>query len=531
MRYRDVITPGGGLDGLPGFHVKSEKYPHSTHFLKWEEGVTTFRAYPAVENGEILGIRYSEQPGDFTPWFVAVRMVKMFGVNDKFTCLTHVKGKPYSARGPIDYFADTMEKTVGKNAPNYRDFPQEWEGWMKSAKNKGAKISPASNFGLMQGMLFENGKKTYVKDGRPNPLHPIVLCLAKSAQWQLSKLGDAEVEGYRDNPEDWSRRFKLGDVVSPDVGRLLQFYTIPSSDESNARYGVRTLDPVQISPELIKNEWCPWEQLLVFLSEEEQMELLLRSFPSPPLDFVFSGSTWEDLLPAKVKGAYKPNQQSAQGYQVPFDTHPVSAYQFYGQPQQAPAYMPPQQPVLAQAPAYAPPQQQPVLAQTTAHMAPQQSQQPPQQQFQQPPQQPPQQQFQQPPQQQFQQPPPQQFQQPLEPQAQQQMGAYVPPPPPPSSRPEVQVQQRVGDYVPPPPPPGYGAQQAPSQPQGSPYANLSFGVTKQGQGAEFQPLRSPQQPPTQPTGDPSAASGLYMNAMEDLRAAQASVRQRGNSNG
>jgi len=520
MRYRDVVTPGGGLDGLPGFHVKSPECPHSTHFLQWEDGPTVFRPYPPLEGGNVLPLRYSEQAGDFTPWLVAARMVKMLGVNDKFTCLAHVKNKPFSERGPVDYFVGEMHKAVGKKATNARDYPKEWEDWTKGGKGKGAKLGEVDRFGFMQGMLFENGKKKYVKEGRPDPLHPVLMCITKSARWQVEKQADAEVEGYSGHPEDWVNRFKLGDVISLEAGRPLNFYHVPRTDESNPRYGLRVMEnPIPVSLDLVRNEWRDWEDLLVFLTEEEQIELLVRSFPPQPLDFVFTGSQWEDMLPGKVKGTYKSQQQTQ-----PQPGHP-GFVQPYGQPGQPAVYgVPVGQPVTHAAPhAVAghpqaggiPPAPPAGVAGTDAQTA------------------------------------------------------AVPPvsAPNPGTPVPAQHPSQAQGYVPPPPPAGFQPAQpaaAPAAPAaGDPYAGLSFGTQTAGQPTQqaqtapaatppapppqtppqpapteaaapppAQPPQQPQQPqqpqpqqPQQPTGDPNASGGAFINAMEDLRASRERARQ------
>lgn len=511
MRYSDVVTPGGGLDGLSGFHMKNAECSHSTHFPQWENGPTVLRAYPAVENGEILPMRYSEQAGQFTPWFVAVRMVKMCGVNDKFTCLTHVKGRPLGERGPIDYFASEIHKAVGKKSKNYRDYPQEWRDWTEGEKGKGAKLALPDRFGLVQGMLFENGKKKYMKEGRPDPLHPVLFCCPNSARYRIERLADTEVEGYNGHPEDWPNRFKIGDVISPEHGRPLQLYHVPASDENFARYGVKVMDhPIPIPAELIKAEWRLWEELLVFLNEEEQMELLLRSFPAPPLDFVFTGSKWEELLPDKVKGAHKAQQTAVPGWQQPGGQPQLVGYNPNGQPIYAVPGQVPGQPVLQPAQAGGQPAGQPGIH-TAAHVT-----------------------------------------------AVPQDQGFTPPPAPP--QPETPLPDpRTGEppnnqpapaqhavttpgYTPPPPPAGFQPAQ-PAQPAAAenPYANLNFNVQtagqqpQQAQTAPAQPPAPPPQQPAQPeqppqtpqpSGDPNAAGGHFVNAMEDLRASQERARQR-----
>jgi hypothetical protein len=357
--YRDYAPARSGLDGLSGFHVKNPSAPHSTQFLAWEKGATVFRPYPMIENGQELPWRISDEQSHFTLWMMAARMAKMMGVNDKFTCFTNIKGRDPRDLGPIDKFSDCLHRAIGKNA---RSFPESWEMWVKGRPGQGAKIPRIDNYGLLQGMLFETAGKTFKgQDGRPRPLHPVLLCLSKSARIALQALCNDEVPGYQGPPEDYAKRFKCGDFLSSAGGRFLRFYHVPSSDNVRPHYGLEFLQACPLPPGLVSKEWLPWEQLLTFLTEEEQLGLLVSHFPAEPLDYAFRDTQYADKLPAHVRGSYARMQatQVAPGY-VP-GMYPPGYAPAPAAPAPAPVYpaapMPPPNPAayVPHVPPYVPP--------------------------------------------------------------------------------------------------------------------------------------------------------------------------------
>jgi hypothetical protein len=306
--YRDYSPPTRGLDGLSGFNIKNPNCQHSTQFLGWEKGATLFRIYPMFEPGGSGGVmrelpwRINEEQSNFTLWMVACRIAKMMGVNDKFTCITNVKGADPRDLGPIDRFSDTMIRAIDKSA---RSLPEEWERWVKGRAGQGAKIPRVENFGLVQGMLFESAGKVFKgQDGRPKPLHPALLCLSKSARIALQMACNAEVQGYAGNPEDYNGRFQCGDFLSCKGGRYVRFFHVPRAQNTNPHYGVEFLTPCPLPEALVAREWTPWEKLLSFSTKEEQLGILVAHFPPEPLDYVFRDTEYREMLPRHVPGTF-----------------------------------------------------------------------------------------------------------------------------------------------------------------------------------------------------------------------------------
>jgi hypothetical protein len=300
--YRDYSPPNRGLDGLSGFNIKNPNCPHSTQFLGWEKGATLFRIYPMFENGRELPWRINEEQSNFTLWMLACRIAKMMGVNNKFTCITNLKGADPRDLGPIDRFSDTMVRAIDKSA---RSLPEEWEHWVEGRPGQGAKIPRIDNFGLVQGMIFESAGKIFKgQDGRPKPLHPVLLCLSKSARIALQAECNADMPGYAGNPEDYNARFKCGDLLSCKGGKYVRFFHVPRAQNTNPHYGVEFLTPCPLPESMVAREWMPWDKLLSFMTKEEQLGVLVAHFPPEPLDYVFRDTEYREMLPRHVPGAF-----------------------------------------------------------------------------------------------------------------------------------------------------------------------------------------------------------------------------------
>ena len=116
MAYKDEVPSSGGLDGLPGFHMKKGNYPHQTYFLS-DDGRNLGRILPCIQNGVELPLRVNEDQSNFTDWIKAEKLVKMMGVNDRFTCLTRVKGKDRDYRGPIESLIEAAGTASSRSTP------------------------------------------------------------------------------------------------------------------------------------------------------------------------------------------------------------------------------------------------------------------------------------------------------------------------------------------------------------------------------------------------------------------------------
>ncbi|MBV6343552.1 hypothetical protein HWQ67_18440, partial [Candidatus Magnetobacterium casensis] len=343
MAYNDDVPSGQGLDGLSGFHIKNSGFPHSTQFLNFSNP-TVFRIQPALNaQGEELPWRVGTGQGEFSDWIKGARIALKMGVNSRFTCFANVAGKPPRDLGPIDLFAVSVKKAVERNP---KAFPDDWLDWIKYNQKSGQKIAVPEYFALVQGLLFEhNGKRFVDKQGRPEPKHPTILCLKTSARFRLQDLCNIEVPGYSGHPEDYDKRYPIGDCFSLNGGKLIKFVPVPDDRMTRAHYDIELMPHVVPLPVSVAREWTPWDQLLQFLTEEEQVGLLVNAFPPDVVDFALGRGQYSRYLPAEVRGAF--DRGRIQQVQVSQPVYPQQQFQppvYSPQPQQyqqlTPNYMP-----------------------------------------------------------------------------------------------------------------------------------------------------------------------------------------------
>lgn len=376
MSYRDEAPGTEGLERYPGFMLLRPGFAHSSHVLTGDKGITVFRIYPEFQQGTELRQRIDASSNNFTNWMRFEKVIRKAGVSDKFTCCTRVKGKDWRYKSPIDRFVADMRKAIEQ--PAAHSIPLEWAQWKQKLPN-------VEFAGLLQGMMIESGKRKFAgADGRIRPLHPCVLIITRTAREELEKLCNTEIPNYTGNPEDHAARFASGDIVSCAAGKPVAFVFVPKIGHTIPHYevSVANMQPFPIPPQMVASEWQPWDNLLNFLTEAEQMDLLIKHYPPEAVDRVFHGTDMHEMLPQGIRGKWqeylrKIGFAQAPGYpQAPQGAVPSYLPTGYPQaPAAAPVYPPPvapyapsQAPVPPQAPPVAPAEVQPyVPGQPAAH--------------------------------------------------------------------------------------------------------------------------------------------------------------------
>ena len=363
------IPPSSGLGGIKGFLVGKPGIKHSIYQLTGGKGRTVIRPFPEMQNGHEMPWRLGEGEYNCSKWFVSERSVAYAGIGDKFTCLTQTAGHEdddnnSSYDSPMELFFRTLRKAI-KDSPK-QFYEAGVDEWLKWSDFKGP-LPAIDQCGLIQGMLFESKGKPFLgPDNRtPRPMWPVILMLRGSAMRSLAAACSKEVDNFSGNPEDWDNRYTSGNPVGCGTGKLIEFNLIESQQQSggfgkwyDAKLGVS----VPLDPRLVVSAWRPWEELLHYLTEQEQINLLISRFPPEAIDFVFRGTSFYDLLGANIKGKW--NQQlthrqvpmgggfpqggypgfPSQGPAVPAPV-PVTPYPHGQIPGQPPFGYPPQAPV------------------------------------------------------------------------------------------------------------------------------------------------------------------------------------------
>lgn len=310
--YLDSAVEKQGLERFDGVYLTLPGCQHVVYRPN-DKGRTVFRPYPAFDNGQEKPMRLEPsvyrawaaspvgvtQDNAFYPWMTAEEMFSNAGVNGKLTCLAQVKGKDKRYVGPIKAFASAIRSAI-KN--NKKAFP-EWEDWTEGQKKV---LPPVDTVGMLQGMIFENQGKA-IKDqfGRDNPQHPALLIVKKTAREALEQLGNAQNPDPNIHEEDFDKRFVNNQMVSCAQGKVIIITFHPQSGREISYYDVTVHPtPYPIPVQMAAQDWRPWESLLMYLTEEQQLELLLQSFPPESIDFVFGSSKYREMLPSGIVGKF-----------------------------------------------------------------------------------------------------------------------------------------------------------------------------------------------------------------------------------
>lgn len=349
MSYAEEVPMGQGLDSVSGFRLKSEKAPHSTNFLSFQYP-TVFRIFPEMMDGKEVPWRLSSRNGDFSAWAKGVRIAAKIGVLDRFTCIASPKGRASRDFGPIDLFHKAISDATQQDP---RSFPADWKEWVTYRKGMGAKLSKPEYYMLLQGALFEHGGKQFInkQTNQWEPRIPSLLALKTSARIYLENLCNTDAPDWRGNPDDILNRYLIGDVFSLAGGSAIRVVPCPDDGMVRAHYKVENIKtPVLIPPKLAAENWWPWEQLLVYLTEEEQLRNLERCFPPEAVDYVFSRSPYAHMLSGHVRGAFSQKMAGNQVQGVGFGQGSQAAPAAY--PMGSPAVTHPLPPVPVGSPSY-----------------------------------------------------------------------------------------------------------------------------------------------------------------------------------
>ena len=186
-----------------------------------------------------------------------------------------------------------------------------------------------SAMGLAQAVLLRHGAKDYYK----KPIVPVLMMFSPGACWALEDVLNKEVEGYKGDPLDLKARFVSGDILDANGGRIISFYNDlagvaaeeaeavvdwskadsggdrPKAQEF-ARYAcsLKTKLPMprnaqgQVVTPSGKPVFTPWEKVLRFMTDKEQVELLCRAYADLPGLLSDCLRPYRDMLPKFVKG-------------------------------------------------------------------------------------------------------------------------------------------------------------------------------------------------------------------------------------
>lgn len=333
--FKEQYTSNTSIS-LPGMLVTSRSYKGSVWKPKWDDNVrleTHFRAVGPL-TGDLKGFmpwRMNPEPNEFGSWLASVPIF-VGGTSKMITCIPlfadtsspgdtlDVKTKPT----PITRFVDYVRDWVAA------DQTKRWDGLLyRGGAGRGAAVPKwIKSVVLIQGILLKHGIKDYYK----KPQMPMTLMLSTSAWAALQELLNAEIENYKGDPMDFNARFKCGDILGPDTGRVMSFFnaraeavtteaaTVDWSQAGQAFTSKAKRELAQFGCELGKvlrlpklsdgriafavkgDVFTPWEKALRFLDAQEMVELLCQAYEDlPGLLYRALSESYLEYLPKFVK--------------------------------------------------------------------------------------------------------------------------------------------------------------------------------------------------------------------------------------
>lgn len=251
---------------------------------------------------EIRSYRAGSGPGNFTDWITA------------FTVFSGGIGENTNGKNAFVSFICELPKgngdcwTINEKTPpaiafynellagSKSDHP-EWEKFFKGGRGVAAPISKPGLCAFIQCCVLEHNDKNY----RQKPLVRKVMILRATARRSLEELCNKEVEPYHGDPEA-GERYIAHNWLDPEQGcELIVTSALKEDREGNKSigYDCKFGNPCPIPAKFVTEYFMPWEQVINFLTPEQQIEKLATVFPPEMIKYAFR--TNETLLPGSVR--------------------------------------------------------------------------------------------------------------------------------------------------------------------------------------------------------------------------------------
>lgn len=305
-------------NSMPGMYMLQDSSGMSIEFLG-DKGPTVFRIFPSfTDNGKELPGRVSRDEGgtvryvdgELSDWIYPEYGVRYAGVKGKFSAFFRTPNGSDADNTPMRHFFKTLRKEIDDDLKKGTGrFPPSWYPWVQRGIPHGDANSPQGAlskpgwFGFVQGACYENRGKVYTnKMGQPEPKAPCVLMLTYSAVTSVEALMKEKVAGVTvcHRAED----YKIPEPVACATGRVARFVYVPASGEGFSKYAVNMDQVCPIPADLAQSMRKPWNQVLRFLTEQEQVNILCQHFEASAVDYALRSSQFGDLLPAEVRGTW-----------------------------------------------------------------------------------------------------------------------------------------------------------------------------------------------------------------------------------
>ena len=281
-----------------------------------EKGPTKFRVFPAFDKeGKELPMRIGRDDGfghvffedsDFTPWIYPEFGVRRAGSKGSFTAFFRLPGKSDQDPSPLRVFWTTMRKAIWNDKDKgATKFPASWYNWIGSKTDKKIQMEAALKrpgwLILLQGICYGNRGKDYVDAANnPAPKYPCAYLGTTAAMKSFEEMLNQKKPGVM-------RAQKLEDFLIQDLISCANGFQLDIAYTDTGT--LKTYKPSAVAAAPLDLTWTrsqrkPWDEVINLMDETEQIGVLCNHFEWEAVDFALRGSTYEQLLPSDVRGAW-----------------------------------------------------------------------------------------------------------------------------------------------------------------------------------------------------------------------------------
>ena len=322
----DVGLRGNAGYSSNNFLIKADSGFWTTYVN--QDHPTIFRPFPNVlPDGTFGQVRLSLADNDAGPWLASVWIARQVGDKQPVTFIVRTRSSDSSRPTPFDMLVQTV--TVATKAAVKRGESFPWTYLTIAIPGKGKYLNRAQEMGLIQGATLSSQGKNY----RNRPQLRRVICLPKTAMDSLRKLLNIRSDRVAER-KTYAEEFACGEFTHPAAGRVIvvriKQATTEQTDDSEStfiRYEVVLGDPAPIPEIKIRENWLPWDDVLQFPTDEQQMGIMAGAFRIELLRWAFQGT---GLLTPSMMGAAVVDMTSRQPQPAPLT--PEGAPQMYPPP-------------------------------------------------------------------------------------------------------------------------------------------------------------------------------------------------------
>lgn len=314
MSVKDRLSNDNAFPGIAvllGSSGKQLYQPKKAH-------KTVFRVFPVPDDKSFLSYRNSADVDDFSDWMYVDYVARYVGSEQRITFIPRcIDQDPKTS----EMLWDRLVRIIF-NGINSEEHPE----WGYLARQKGGMGAPltgttmrqakAKNHAFLQGVLLHHNGVSYYQQPKVN----VVLMLPPSARMSLQELCNTEVPGYKGDPDDYSKRFQCGEWLDCATGKelVVQFKSNAGGDEAgevnydNAgsgnsqkprgmqpnTYEVVLGNPSKIPPNMVNKLFKPWSNVIQYLNEQQQVELMCQAFKPDVVKAAFGNM---GLLPKSLE--------------------------------------------------------------------------------------------------------------------------------------------------------------------------------------------------------------------------------------